>query len=66
MRLCNHSIFSAEDSLKHGFITSKNGERVGICGEVVSTNGVIVSIKNFTSIFLKNNYIILIAVRCLI
>ena len=27
LRLCNHSIFSVESSIKNGFITSTNGER---------------------------------------
>ena len=39
LRLSNFSVFSAEEMLKEGYITSSDGERVGICGEVVKTNG---------------------------
>lgn len=53
MRLCNHSIFSVESSLKQGFITSKYGERVGVCGEVVISDRSVVSIKNFTSLCIR-------------
>ena len=53
MRLCNHSLFSVEESLKRGFITSQNGERVGILGEVVLKGKEVISIKNFTSIVIR-------------
>ena len=52
MRLCNFSVFSAEEHLKRGFITSSEGERVGICGEVVNReDGPF--IKNVTSICVR-------------
>lgn len=53
LKLCNHSIFSVESSLKNGFITSKNGERVGICGEAVFMDDKVKSIKNFTSLVIR-------------
>ncbi len=53
MRLCNHSLFSVEDSLKYGFITSRSGERVGICGETIYSGGSIASIKNFSSLTIR-------------
>ena len=58
LRLCNHSIFSVETSLKNGFITSTNGERVGLCGEVVYLADEVKSVKNFTSIIIRlPNYV---------
>lgn len=53
MRLCNHSLYSVDSSLKSGFITSSNGERVGICGEVVYFANEIQTIKNFTSLVIR-------------
>lgn len=53
MKLCDYSLFSVEESLKRGFITSKCGERVGVCGEVVYENGEVKGIKNFTSLCVR-------------
>lgn len=58
LRLCNHSLFSVESSLKNGFITSINGERVGLCGEIVYSEDEVKSIKNFSSIIIRlPNYV---------
>lgn len=54
MRLCDYSLYSVEYALKNGYITSKNGERVGICGECVkNASGQITSLKNFTSLCVR-------------
>lgn len=53
MKLCDYSLFSVEESLKRGFITSECGERVGVCGEVVYENGEVKGIKNFTSLCVR-------------
>lgn len=53
MKLCDYSLFSVEESLKRGFITSEYGERVGVCGEVVYENGEVKGIKNFTSLCVR-------------
>ncbi len=53
LKLCNHSLFCVDNSLKAGFITSKNGERVGLCGDVVSNNEIVTTIKNFSSIIIR-------------
>lgn len=52
LRLCNYSVFSVENSLKEGFITSSEGERVGICGEVAYYDGG-TTIKNITSLCVR-------------
>ena len=51
--LSNYSIFSIEESLKMGFITSPNGERVGVCGECVKVASEIQTVKNFTSLCIR-------------
>lgn len=43
--LCGHSTFAHEEELKQGFISLKNGGRVGVCG-VVLQNGVITEISS--------------------
>lgn len=48
-KLCDNAVYAVNDQLKQGFITLPKGVRVGICGEVVITNGEIVTIKNFQS-----------------
>lgn len=53
MKLCDYSLFSVEESLKRGFITSEYGERVGVCGEVVYENGEVKGVKNFTSLCVR-------------
>lgn len=54
MRLCDYSLYSVEYALKNGYITSKDGERVGICGECVkNASGQITSLKNFTSLCIR-------------
>lgn len=58
LRLCNHSVYSVESSLKNGFITSQQGERVGICGEVVTNGEQIISIKNFTSLSIRFPHVV--------
>lgn len=53
LKLSNFSIFSIEESLKNGYVTSSNGERVGVCGDVVIKNGEVITIKNFTSVCIR-------------
>ena len=48
-KLCDNAVYAVNDQLKQGFITLAKGVRVGICGEVVSDDGKIVTIKNFQS-----------------
>ena len=44
--ICEHSVYAYLEDIKQGFITVKGGHRVGICGRVVSHNGVIENIKD--------------------
>ena len=53
LKLCKNSIHSYEEQIKQGFITSDNGERVGLAGEFVKENGKILTIKNFTSLCVR-------------
>lgn len=54
MKLCGYSLFSVEEGLKRGYITSKDGERVGVCGEVVyDVGGRVGGIKDFSSLCVR-------------
>lgn len=52
-KLCNFSIASAEEQLKRGYIISSEGERVGICGEGVESDGKITAFKRITSLCVR-------------
>lgn len=49
-RLAKHSLYSINDQLIDGYITYDGGIRVGVCGEVVSVDGAVKTIKNISSI----------------
>ncbi len=53
MKLCDFSYSTVEEHVKNGFITSKEGERVGFCGECVTDNGKITAVKNITSLCIR-------------
>lgn len=52
-RATEHSLYAVNNQLKQGFITVSGGIRIGICGEVVIENGVVQTIKNFSSINIR-------------
>lgn len=52
-KLCENSVYSVNDSLKHGYITLKEGVRVGIVGEVVTEGESVRTIKNFQAINIR-------------
>ena len=53
LNLCNYSIYTVEETLKNGFITSSEGERVGVCGTCVLSDKSVVTIKDFTSLCIR-------------
>lgn len=52
-QVSDYSLFTVENSIKRGFITSKSGERIGVCGECVYEGNLIYSIKNITSLCIR-------------
>lgn len=44
------SLYTAQNSLKQGFVTIEGGNRIGICGSVVINNSSISSIKNISGL----------------
>jgi stage III sporulation protein AA len=51
--LTENSIYSYNDELKNGFITSKDGFRVGIAGKCIFENGEIITINNIESLNIR-------------
>lgn len=53
LKVCKNSIHSYEEQIKRGFVTSDDGERVGLAGEFVKEDGKIIAIKNVTSLCIR-------------
>lgn len=50
LKMCDYSLYSNEESLKNGYITLKNGARIGVCSTAVYNSDLLVSTKNITSL----------------
>ena len=48
-----HSIYSVENQIKRGFITTKNGERIGLAGEFVYEGKNTLTIRNISSLCIR-------------
>jgi len=51
--ITKNSLYAYIDDIKCGFITIEGGHRIGICGTAVTENGVIINIKDITSINIR-------------
>ena len=49
----NFSVYSVEEQLKQGFLTAKDGERIGLSGEYVFEKGKPLALKNFSSLCVR-------------
>lgn len=50
---CKRSVYSFEEQIKRGFITTDDGERIGLGGEFVYGNDGVTAIKNFSSLCIR-------------
>jgi len=57
-KLSNYSMYTINDQLIEGYATIKGGIRVGVCGEVVSVDGKIKTLKNISSLNFRFPHII--------
>lgn len=48
-----HSMYAYNDDINRGYITLHGGVRAGICGEVVSDGGKILTVKNYSSVNIR-------------
>jgi len=54
LNACEHSIYAYQNQIRQGFVTTSNGERIGLCGEIVSNSvGGINTIKNISSLVIR-------------
>ncbi len=53
LKACKRSIYSYEEQLKQGFLTTDFGERIGLAGEFVYDNDSVLTIKNFSSLCIR-------------
>lgn len=49
-KISNNSIYTINDQMIDGYVTIAGGIRVGVCGEVVSVDGKVRTIKNISSL----------------
>lgn len=52
-RICSYSVHTHQKDINNGFITTKYGNRVGVCGTAVCEDNKIRSIKNITSLNIR-------------
>ncbi|MBC2580320.1 stage III sporulation protein AA [Clostridium sp. DJ247] len=52
-RISNYSIYAFEEEIRQGYITTKGGHRVGICGRCIIEKNQIKTIKNIASLNIR-------------
>lgn len=52
------SLYAVNEQLKRGFLTIAGGIRLGVAGEFVSENGIIKTVKNFSSLCIRIPHVI--------
>lgn len=53
MGAAEHSVYAYNDDISSGYITLSGGIRMGICGEVVTDGGKILTVKNYSSVNIR-------------
>ncbi len=53
INMCDRSVYTKEEQIKRGFITIKNGCRVGIAASAVYENGCVTSFTNISSLNIR-------------
>ncbi len=52
-KACNGSIYSHDEDIKNGFITTDRGERIGLAGEFVIKDNRVTAIRKFSSLVIR-------------
>ncbi len=50
---CNRSVYSYDEQIRQGYVTSDSGERIGLAGEFVFREGKVTAIKDFHSLCIR-------------
>ncbi len=53
LRCCSHAVHAHQEELRHGFVTTASGIRVGVAGAAVVKDGAVVSCRDITSLCLR-------------
>ncbi len=53
VRACDYSLYSVGDRIASGFLTVAGGIRIGLCGEAVTENGHVKTLKNFSAMNIR-------------
>ena len=53
LRACKRSIYSYDEQIKQGFITTDNGERIGLSGELVFNGNGLLGMRDYTSLCIR-------------
>lgn len=53
LRLCRNSVYSHSSEIANGYVTLKNGHRVGICGRAVTENDRITSVSDISAMNIR-------------
>ncbi len=51
--VCEHSVYAYNDRICNGYLTTKDGVRIGIAGECVFEKNSIITMKNFSSLNIR-------------
>ena len=51
--LCDHALYTHQQELVRGFITTREGVRVGVAGTSVTENGTVASVRDITSLCIR-------------
>jgi len=57
-RASENSIYACNDNIVNGYLTLKHGIRVGLCGNVVTDNGKVVTLKEFQAVNIRIPHLI--------
>ena len=50
LKLCDYSVYARQDEIRHGYLTIRQGIRVGLCGTAVHTNESVNGLKDITTL----------------
>ncbi len=50
---CKRSVYSYDEQIRQGYVTSDSGERIGLAGEIIMRDGKVTTIKDFHSLCIR-------------
>ncbi len=53
MRACERSLYTVTETLRHGYVATRGGIRIGVCGSGVVSGGTVAAVKDFSSVNIR-------------